>query len=121
MNCCTIDWFNEWPAEALQSVASSFLDEIPLLGSGNEDTKGMVGAPLENTLLLYVQCSGYTKTMEAGHTFRSVLPCSTNVPWQDHSMQNCIAFVCLEMGLAICHPSVALKPTHTHINSAVTV
>uniref|UniRef100_A0A8C3EP56 Dynein axonemal heavy chain 1 n=1 Tax=Corvus moneduloides TaxID=1196302 RepID=A0A8C3EP56_CORMO len=37
VNCCTIDWFNEWPAEALQSVASSFLSEIPLLGSGNED------------------------------------------------------------------------------------
>ncbi|NXX67841.1 DYH1 protein, partial [Spizella passerina] len=42
VNCCTIDWFNEWPAEALQSVASSFLNELPLLGSGNEDTTGMV-------------------------------------------------------------------------------
>uniref|UniRef100_A0A8C3EQF5 Dynein axonemal heavy chain 1 n=1 Tax=Corvus moneduloides TaxID=1196302 RepID=A0A8C3EQF5_CORMO len=42
VNCCTIDWFNEWPAEALQSVASSFLSEIPLLGSGNEDISGMV-------------------------------------------------------------------------------
>ncbi|NXU12627.1 DYH1 protein, partial [Pardalotus punctatus] len=41
VNCCTIDWFNEWPAEALQSVASSFLNEIPLLGSGNEDMDGM--------------------------------------------------------------------------------
>uniref|UniRef100_A0A8C3UWY6 Dynein axonemal heavy chain 1 n=1 Tax=Catharus ustulatus TaxID=91951 RepID=A0A8C3UWY6_CATUS len=28
VNCCTIDWFNEWPAEALQSVASSFLNEL---------------------------------------------------------------------------------------------
>uniref|UniRef100_A0A8C0VRC6 Dynein axonemal heavy chain 1 n=1 Tax=Cyanistes caeruleus TaxID=156563 RepID=A0A8C0VRC6_CYACU len=33
VNCCTIDWFNEWPAETLQSVASSFLNELPLLGS----------------------------------------------------------------------------------------
>uniref|UniRef100_A0A8C3GQP8 Dynein axonemal heavy chain 1 n=1 Tax=Cairina moschata TaxID=8855 RepID=A0A8C3GQP8_CAIMO len=31
VNCCTIDWFNEWPAEALQCVASSFLQEIPHL------------------------------------------------------------------------------------------
>uniref|UniRef100_A0A803VTG4 Dynein axonemal heavy chain 1 n=1 Tax=Ficedula albicollis TaxID=59894 RepID=A0A803VTG4_FICAL len=42
VNCCTIDWFNEWPAEALQSVAFSFLNELPLLGSGTEDTSGMV-------------------------------------------------------------------------------
>uniref|UniRef100_A0A803W4G1 Dynein axonemal heavy chain 1 n=1 Tax=Ficedula albicollis TaxID=59894 RepID=A0A803W4G1_FICAL len=51
VNCCTIDWFNEWPAEALQSVAFSFLNELPLLGSGTEDTSGMVRATLENTLL----------------------------------------------------------------------
>uniref|UniRef100_A0A803WD55 Dynein axonemal heavy chain 1 n=1 Tax=Ficedula albicollis TaxID=59894 RepID=A0A803WD55_FICAL len=42
VNCCTIDWFNEWPAEALQSVAFSFLNELPLLGSGTEDTSGMI-------------------------------------------------------------------------------
>uniref|UniRef100_A0A670IKK4 Dynein axonemal heavy chain 1 n=1 Tax=Podarcis muralis TaxID=64176 RepID=A0A670IKK4_PODMU len=29
VNCCTIDWFNEWPAEALESVAASFFNEIP--------------------------------------------------------------------------------------------
>lgn len=28
VNCCTIDWFNEWPAEALESVATKFLNEI---------------------------------------------------------------------------------------------
>uniref|UniRef100_A0A8C4TYN4 Dynein axonemal heavy chain 1 n=1 Tax=Falco tinnunculus TaxID=100819 RepID=A0A8C4TYN4_FALTI len=32
VNCCTINWFNEWPAEALQCVAFSFLHEIPHLG-----------------------------------------------------------------------------------------
>uniref|UniRef100_A0A669QMH2 Dynein axonemal heavy chain 1 n=1 Tax=Phasianus colchicus TaxID=9054 RepID=A0A669QMH2_PHACC len=32
VNCCTIDWFNEWPAEALQCVAFSFLHENPHLG-----------------------------------------------------------------------------------------
>ncbi|XP_051667332.1 dynein axonemal heavy chain 1 [Manacus candei] len=42
VNCCTIDWFNQWPAEALESVASSFLNEVPLLGSGNEDISGMI-------------------------------------------------------------------------------
>ena len=24
VNCCTIDWFKEWPEEALASVAASF-------------------------------------------------------------------------------------------------
>eukprot|EP00497_Spongosphaera_streptacantha_P005577 TRINITY_DN685_c0_g2_i3.p1 TRINITY_DN685_c0_g2~~TRINITY_DN685_c0_g2_i3.p1 ORF type:complete len:523 (+),score=141.48 TRINITY_DN685_c0_g2_i3:41-1570(+) len=27
VNCCTIDWFTEWPAEALHSVAQKFLKE----------------------------------------------------------------------------------------------
>ena len=30
VNCCTIDWFREWPAEALASVATSFLQVTPL-------------------------------------------------------------------------------------------
>lgn len=34
VNCCTIDWFSEWPAEALHSVALSSLEESTLnLGS----------------------------------------------------------------------------------------
>jgi dynein heavy chain len=28
VNCCTIDWFSEWPDEALHSVAKSFMGEI---------------------------------------------------------------------------------------------
>ena len=28
VTCCTIDWFSEWPDEALRSVASSFLQDI---------------------------------------------------------------------------------------------
>jgi dynein heavy chain len=34
VNCCTIDWFSEWPDEALQSVASTFLQEITDLDEG---------------------------------------------------------------------------------------
>ncbi|EQC26205.1 hypothetical protein SDRG_15942 [Saprolegnia diclina VS20] len=30
INCCTIDWYMNWPKEALQSVASRFLSQIPL-------------------------------------------------------------------------------------------
>ena len=30
VNCCTIDWFTEWPEEALKSVAERFLNKIDL-------------------------------------------------------------------------------------------
>ncbi|KAG8436117.1 hypothetical protein GDO86_007286 [Hymenochirus boettgeri] len=42
VTCCTIDWFDEWPAEALQSVASSFLNEIPELQSREDVIPGMI-------------------------------------------------------------------------------
>jgi dynein heavy chain len=28
VNCCTIDWFTDWPKDALITVAKKFLDEI---------------------------------------------------------------------------------------------
>jgi dynein heavy chain len=30
VNCTTIDWFQEWPADALQNVASYFLSKMEL-------------------------------------------------------------------------------------------
>jgi len=30
VNCCTIDWFSEWPADALVSVARKFLNQVEL-------------------------------------------------------------------------------------------
>lgn len=30
VNCCTIDWFTEWPQEALLSVAETFFEHIDL-------------------------------------------------------------------------------------------
>ena len=42
VNCCTIDWFSEWPLEALESVADTFLGdaslETPELLKGVVDT-----------------------------------------------------------------------------------
>ncbi|KAK1936683.1 Dynein heavy chain 1 [Phytophthora citrophthora] len=35
VNCCTIDWFSEWPAEALQSVAASALSSGDFQLSGD--------------------------------------------------------------------------------------
>jgi dynein heavy chain len=29
VNCCTLDWFSNWPKEALFEVANRFLDKMP--------------------------------------------------------------------------------------------
>ncbi|KAJ8395762.1 hypothetical protein AAFF_G00029990 [Aldrovandia affinis] len=41
VTCCTIDWFSAWPEEALQSVAASFLNELPELEAGPTVMQGL--------------------------------------------------------------------------------
>ncbi len=42
VNCCTIDWFSEWPKDALESVAMTFLSEMPDLEASDEIINGLV-------------------------------------------------------------------------------
>ena len=42
VTCCTIDWFSEWPAEALSSVALTFMNDIPELDASEEVLAGLV-------------------------------------------------------------------------------
>ncbi|GLC56009.1 hypothetical protein PLESTB_001054700 [Pleodorina starrii] len=42
VNCCTIDWFREWPEEALRSVATSFYTDIDFGDDGGSIMKGVV-------------------------------------------------------------------------------
>lgn len=42
VNCCTIDWFSEWPADALRSVALRFLMDIPELETTDQIMEGLV-------------------------------------------------------------------------------
>ncbi|XP_068690064.1 dynein axonemal heavy chain 2-like [Montipora foliosa] len=39
VNCTTIDWFSEWPQDALLEVAEKYLESMEL---GDDDTKGNV-------------------------------------------------------------------------------
>nr|XP_061814136.1 dynein axonemal heavy chain 1-like [Nerophis lumbriciformis] len=41
VTCCTIDWFSAWPDEALQAVATSFLNELPELEANPEVMDGL--------------------------------------------------------------------------------
>ena len=36
VNCCTIDWFTEWPKEALMSVATSSFENVDI---GSDEIK----------------------------------------------------------------------------------
>ncbi|KAJ7552868.1 hypothetical protein O6H91_06G073600 [Diphasiastrum complanatum] len=42
VNCCTIDWFREWPEEALQSVARNFLTATQMLTA--EEVQAIISA-----------------------------------------------------------------------------
>ena len=39
VNCCTIDWFTEWPQEALLLVAKSSFEEV---GLGTDEVKAAI-------------------------------------------------------------------------------
>ena len=41
INCCTIDWYMEWPAEALNSVSQRFLSQVDL---GSDETRDAVAS-----------------------------------------------------------------------------
>ena len=45
INCTTIDWFDKWPYDALESVAISFLESAPL-GETNEKEQDLLRVSL---------------------------------------------------------------------------
>ena len=40
--CCTIDWFSEWPEQALISVANTFISEMPEVDPEKTNFDGLV-------------------------------------------------------------------------------
>ena len=41
VNCCTIDWFRPWPGDALDAVASTFLEEVEMEKHNRQSTVEM--------------------------------------------------------------------------------
>ncbi|XP_060621830.2 dynein axonemal heavy chain 1 [Anolis sagrei] len=59
VNCCTIDWFNEWPAEALESVATSYFQDLPDAEATPEIIKGMIEMCVEIHQSVALKCKAY--------------------------------------------------------------
>ena len=51
VTCCTIDWFSEWPDEALKSVASSSLNELTEI----DNTDAIEGLVRTNITKIYIR------------------------------------------------------------------
>ena len=58
VNCCTIDWFTEWPPEALLSVSKYFFEHVDL---GSDELKVIMRDTLSSfkNMLLYVYHQRY--------------------------------------------------------------
>ncbi|XP_066527086.1 dynein axonemal heavy chain 1 [Hoplias malabaricus] len=59
VTCCTIDWFSAWPHEALQSVAVSFLNELPELEASPSTLDGMTAMCVEIHQTVAQKCEQY--------------------------------------------------------------
>ncbi|XP_009304459.3 dynein axonemal heavy chain 1 [Danio rerio] len=59
VNCCTIDWFSAWPQEALESVATSFLNELPELESNPKTIQSLALMCVEIHQMVSRKCEQY--------------------------------------------------------------
>ncbi|XP_026131005.1 dynein heavy chain 1, axonemal isoform X1 [Carassius auratus] len=59
VNCCTIDWFSAWPQEALQSVATSFLNELPELDASPTAIQSLALMCVEIHQMVSRKCEQY--------------------------------------------------------------
>ncbi|KAL6464354.1 hypothetical protein MHYP_G00266710 [Metynnis hypsauchen] len=59
VTCCTIDWFSAWPQEALQSVAVSFLNDLPELEASPAALNGLTVMCMEIHQMVARKCEQY--------------------------------------------------------------
>ncbi|XP_067117728.1 dynein axonemal heavy chain 7 [Osmerus mordax] len=82
INCCTIDWFQSWPEDALQAVASRFLEDVEMTDESREGCINMCKSfhtstiTLSERFLSELQRHNYvtpTSYLELISTFRTLL------------------------------------------------
>ncbi|KAK2862487.1 hypothetical protein Q5P01_002020 [Channa striata] len=59
VTCCTIDWFSAWPDEALQAVATSFLNELPELEASPTAMEGLTMMCVKIQQIVAKNCEKY--------------------------------------------------------------
>ncbi|XP_044079595.1 dynein axonemal heavy chain 1 isoform X1 [Siniperca chuatsi] len=59
VTCCTIDWFSAWPEEALQAVATSFLNELPELEASPTAMRGLTLMCVKIHQMVAKKCEQY--------------------------------------------------------------
>nr|XP_019941835.1 PREDICTED: dynein heavy chain 1, axonemal [Paralichthys olivaceus] len=59
VTCCTIDWFSAWPEEALQAVATSFLNDLPELEASPTAMKGLTMMCVKIHQMVARKCEQY--------------------------------------------------------------
>jgi len=64
VNCCTIDWFTNWPAEALLNVATGFVADAEL--NLNQDESSCI------EMFKIIHQSVEEKVIEFGEVFRRI-------------------------------------------------
>ena len=92
VNCCTIDWFQAWPEDALEIVAQRFLEDVELSGDHREGVVHLCKNFHESTRMLshkferelgrhnYVTPTSY---LELINTYKSLLgKCRDKVSYQ---------------------------------------
>ena len=52
VNCCTIDWFTEWPGDALEKVATKFLEDMDM----DDEVKKSTGCSFKMCGYFYRAC-----------------------------------------------------------------
>ncbi|XP_044097135.1 dynein axonemal heavy chain 7 [Neovison vison] len=82
VNCCTIDWFQSWPEDALQAVASRFLEETEMSEEIREGCitmcKNFHTSTIDLSTSFYVELQRYnyvtpTSYLELISTFKTLL------------------------------------------------
>ncbi|KAM7316207.1 hypothetical protein ACRRTK_024887 [Alexandromys fortis] len=66
VNCCTIDWFQSWPEDALEAVASRFLEEIEMSEEIREGCIEMCKSFHTSTINLSTEVMKMKKRYEVG-------------------------------------------------------
>ncbi len=88
VNCTTIDWFSEWPEDALLEVADKYLENMEF---ANEEEVRVLLIPF----FFYVFLKSYTATLSINFfTLRLFQSFRINSLFSLNYLDNCFSYIC---------------------------